>query len=115
MAVVQDVFVSALTRTVFTKPADVIRQFSPWPRAIANFGVENGAVSVKPINDQQEMQIRVDLDPKFAYRLFDWNVNLIQDVAFDWEANGFVEVVDGIKNMPAGNVQRYRALKVNTT
>ncbi len=115
MAVVSDVFASSLRRTVFTKPADVVRQFSPWPRAIANFSVENGAVTAKPVDDQAQLTIGCTLDPKFAYRLFDWNINLIQDVAFDWEANAFIEVVDGIKNLPAGNVQRYRALLIDTT
>lgn len=115
MAVVTDVLISTQRRTVFTKPPDTVRQFSPWPRAITNFSVENGVVTAKPVDDQAELQIRCDLDPKFAYRLFDWNINLIQDVAFDWEANAFIEVVDGIKNLPAGNVQRYRALLIDTT
>jgi len=115
MAVVTDVFALTLARTVFTKPPDVVRQYSPWPRAIANFTLENGAVSAKPLNDQAQIQVGLTLDPKFAYRLFDFNLNLIQDTAFDWSANTFIEVVDGIKNLPAGNVQRYRALLIDTT
>jgi len=107
VAVVTDVIVSELNRTVFTKPPDVVRQNSPWPRAIANFSVTNGVVSAKLAVDENELQIRVDLDPTFAYRLFDWNINLIANGAFDWDPAAFIEVVDGIKNLPAGNQQRH--------
>ncbi len=107
MAVVTDVFVSTITRTVLTKPPDDVRQFTAFPRAIINAHVFNGAVSVKPVNDQQEMQISVVLDPKFAYRLMDVNIGLIQDVAFDWNNRAFIEVVDGIRNLASGAVQRH--------
>ncbi len=115
MAVVTDVFVSTISRTVMVKPPDAVRQFTPFPRAIINAHVFNGVVSVKPVNDQQEMQIGVVLDPKFAYRLMDVNIHLIQDVAFDWNTLGFVEVVDGIRDLTDGAVERHAIAKVNVT
>ncbi len=113
MAVVQDVFVAELNRTVFTKPPDIVRQYSPWPRAIANFSVLNGAVSAKPVNDQLEMQISVVLDPTFAYKMFDWNISVQQDTAFQWDDRAFIEVVDGVKNLPGGNQQRHAVALVD--
>ncbi len=89
------------------KPPDTVRQFTPYPRAIINAHVFNGAVSVKPVNDEQEMVIGVVLDPKFAYRLMDVSINLIQDVAFDWNSLAFIEIVDGIRNLDTGAVQRH--------
>ncbi len=89
------------------KPSDQVRQFSPWPRSIVNAHVFNGAVSVKPVSDQQDLQIGVVLDPKFAYRLMDVNIGLIQDVAFDWNDRAFIEVVNGIRNLELGAVQRH--------
>ncbi len=106
MAVVTDVLVSTLTRTVMVKPPDAVRQFTPYPRAIINAHVFNGAVSVKPVNDQQDLQIGVVLDPKFAYRLMDVNIHLIQDVAFDWNNLAFIEIVDGLRNLADGAVER---------
>ncbi len=107
MAVVTDTFVSSLSRTVLVKPPDSVRQFTPYPRAILNAHVFNGAVSAKPVNDQQQMVIGVTLDPKFCYRLFGVNLHLIQDVAFDWDTRAFIEIVDGIRGLPAGAVQRH--------
>ncbi len=107
MAVVTDVLSSTITRTVFVKPPDQVRQFTPYPRAIINAHVFNGTVSVKPVNDQQDLQIGVVLDPKFAYRLMDVNIGLIQDVAFDWNNRAFIEVVNGIRNLALGAVQRH--------
>ncbi len=115
MATITDVFVSTNSRTVLTKPPDSVRQFSPWPRAIVNATVFNGAVSAKPVNDLLEMQIRVDLDPKFAYRFFDFDINLIQDTAFDWETNAFIEVVDGVRSVAAGNARRHRVQLLEIT
>lgn len=107
MAVVSDVFASTISRTVLTKQPDQVRQFTPYPRAILNAHVFNGALAVKPLNDQQDLTIGVVLDPKFAYRLMDVNVHMIQDAAFDWDPNAFIEVVDGLRGLPDGAVQRH--------
>lgn len=107
MAVVSDVLASTITRTVLTKPPDAVRQFTPYPRAILNAHVFNGSVTAKPLNDQAELTIGVVLDPKFAYRLMDVNIHLIQDVAFDWNNLAFIEIVNGIRNLTAGAVERH--------
>ncbi len=106
MAVVTDVLDSTIARTVLVKPPDAVRQFTPYPRSIINAHVFNGAVSVKPVNDQQELVVSVVLDPKFAYRLMDVNIHLIQDVAFDWNNLAFIEIVNGIRNLTSGAVER---------
>lgn len=107
MAVVLDDFTAVETRTVFTKPPDFARQYSALPRALVNFTVNDGTISAKPINDSQELHISIDLDPKFAYRLVDLSVDVVQDVAKSWESRGFFEVTDRVRNLPVGTRQRY--------
>jgi hypothetical protein len=106
MAVVQDEFTSTLTRTVFTKPADYVRQYSALPRAMVNYSINDGVISAKPINDQQELEIHCVLDPKFAYRLVDMACDVIQDVAAAWDPRGYIEVSDLVRNLPPGARQR---------
>ncbi len=107
MAVINTVLGSTLQRTVLTKPPDVVRQHSPWPRAMVNAFIQGGTLDAKPVNDQQELQIGVVLDPKFAYRLQDFSVSLIQDVANDWVARAYIEVQDAIRNLPSGQKTRH--------
>jgi len=107
VAVVTDVLVADMTRTVLQKPPDAVRQFTPFPRAIVNAHVFNGVVSVKPINDDLELQISVVLDPAFAYRMMDFNISLIEDTAFSWNNSCFIEVVDGIRGLADGAVERH--------
>lgn len=107
MAVVLDVFATTLTRQVFVKPPDAVRQFTPLPRAIANFTVVDGTVSVKPVNDQQEMQITIVLDPQFAYRMIGVSINCTQDVANDWRTQPYFQVQNVIRGLPVGAEQRH--------
>lgn len=99
MAVVQDAFTATKTRTVFVKPPDAVRQFTQVPRALVNFTVNDGTVSAKPVNDQQEIAVNIPLDEKWAYRLVDLEINLIQDVANAWNPRGYLEILNGIRNL----------------
>ncbi len=107
MAVVSDEFTAVQTRTVFTKPPDEARQYTALPRAMVNFTVNAGVVSAKPINDTQELEIHINLDDKFAYRIVDLAVDVVQDVAQGWTARGYLEVTDKVRNLPAGSRQRF--------
>lgn len=106
MAVVSVNLTANSRRTVFVKPSDPYRQFTAIPRAIVNHFLAATAVTAKPINDQEELLIRCTLDPKFAYRLVDMSVSLIQDVAHAWETRAWIEVVAGVKNLPTSQVNR---------
>lgn len=106
MAVVSVNLTASSRRTVFTKLPDPIRQFTAFPRAIVNHFLNATAVAAKPINDQEELLVRCTLDPKFAYRLVDMSVSLIQDVAHAWETRGWLEVIAAIKNLPGTQTNR---------
>lgn len=106
MAVVSVNLTANLRRTVFTKPADAVRQYTAIPRAIVNFFLNATAVAAKPVNDQEELLVRCTLDPTFAYRLVDMSVSLIQDVAHDWSNRAWIEVAAGIRKLPTSQVNR---------
>jgi len=107
MAVVLDSLNATLTRTVFVKPPDLVRQFTPLPRAIVNFNILNGVISAKPVNDQQELIIGVTLDGDFAYRMVDFTCSLLQDVANDWNPRGYLELTNALRNLQLGATQRH--------
>ncbi len=115
MAVVSDPFVSAFTRTPIIKLPDPVRMFTAQPRAIANFNVQGGVLSAKPLNDQQNVIIAIDLPIQFAYRMIEMNVHFQQDVAGDWDPACLLDVVNGIRNLGGfGRRQLHPGIWVNT-
>lgn len=107
MAVVLDSLATDRSRTVFVKPPDLERQWTAWPRAIILFNLLNGVISAKPVDDQQELIISVDLPGSLAYKFLDMSMSLIQDVANDWTARAYMEVTNGIRNLEGGATQRH--------
>jgi len=101
MAVVQDAFTPTFHRVPFLKPPDMQRMFTPIPRSIVTYVVRGGALSAKPINDQQTAQYVVTHPVEFAYRLIESYVSITQDVAQDWEDGGLV-IVNGSRGTPLG-------------
>lgn len=114
MAVVADAFVATQSRTVFTKPPDVVRWSTAIPRAIVNFTVVDGNIAAKPLNDTQRLNIAIPLDPTFAYRWLDLSVDLQQDVANDWQTRPFIQIVNGLRNLPLGATLRYPLVLENS-
>ncbi len=115
MAVVLDSLTATAARTVFTKPPDLARMFSPLPRALVNFSILNGVISIKPLNDTAELVVSISLDPTFAYRLVELSASMIQDTARDWNALTFLEITNAIRNLVTGATQRHTFLKSNGT
>ncbi len=107
MAVVLDSLTATLRRTVFVKPPDMLRQLTAIPRAIVTFSILNGVISIKPVNDQQELIIGISLDGNFAYRWIDLMWSLDQDVAFDWNTRGYLELTNAIRNLELGMTLRH--------
>lgn len=107
MAVVSVNLTANFRRTTFTKPPDYMRFGTAIPRSIVNFFLNQTAVAAKPVNDQEELLVRCPLDPTFAYRLVDFSVSLIQDVAHDWETRGWIEVSGAIRGVPDSTVARH--------
>ncbi len=107
MAVVLDSLATTLSRTVFVKPPDLLRQYTAIPRAIVNFNLLNGVISAKPANDQQELILSIVLDTNFAYRWVDFSFALIQDVANSWLNRGYIEITNGIRNLEPGSTERH--------
>ncbi len=106
MAIVLDEFTATLTRTVFIKPPDGARLRTSIPRALVNFTTVD-TVSAKPVNDQQELAFSISLDSQFAYRLVDFNVHLTQDVANSWTNRAYLEIFNGVRNLPTASNQRH--------
>ncbi len=107
MALVSDQLVSAFSRTPFIKPPDLAREWTAMPRALVNFEILNGVISAKPVNDQQELLVAIDLPVQFAYRMVSINVALLQDVANDWDAFASVEITNAVRGLQGGNTQQW--------
>ncbi len=107
MALVSDQLVSAFTRTPFIKPPDLLREWTSIPRALVNFDILDGTISAKPVNDQQELLIAVDLPVEFAYRLVTVNVALFQDVANNWVDRAGFEITNAVRGLQLGNTQQW--------
>ncbi len=114
MAVVQTQLVATLSRTVFVKPPDGVRQFTSIPRAIVNFNILNGVIDAKPVNDQQELLVSFTLDPTFAYKMADVSISLVQDVADSWDPRCYFEFTNTIRNLEIGATQRYPLILEDT-
>ncbi len=107
MAFVNDSFVPTITRTVFLKPRDMIRELTPFPRALLNFSVSGGTVSAKPLNDTYRADVSIQLPFQFAYRLMELTQTVNQDAANDWASVPYLEVLNGIRRIPRGTVVRF--------
>ncbi len=115
MAVVLDSLGTTLRRTVFVKPPDLVRQVTAIPRAILTFHLTGGVISAKPLNDTAELIISLDLDANFAYRWIDLFWDLTQDAAFDWNARSYIEITNGIRNLPSGFTLRHPVVNDDIT
>ncbi len=83
------------------------RQYTAIPRAIVTFNILNGVISAKPVNDTAELIISIVLDGNFAYRWVDLAFHLSQDVAFNWNARGYVELTNAIRNLEISATQNH--------
>jgi len=102
MAVVTDTFVPIISRTVFLKPRDMVRELTPIPRALLNFTVAAAAVSAKPLNDTYHSSVSIVLPFQFAYRLVELTQSIRQDTANDYADTAYLQVVNGIRRIPQG-------------
>lgn len=73
--------------------------FTAEPRSIVNFNVVDGVLSAKPVNDQQNVIIAIDLPLAFAYRMIELNCFFTQDVSDDWDPHCLLDVTNGIRNL----------------
>ena len=107
MAIVLDALATVGSRTVFITPPDFVKQYTTIPRAMVNFSLNEAAISAKPLNDQQELNVSIVLNPTFAYRWVDMEAALSQDVANDWRATAYVELTNALRGLPIGATQRH--------
>ncbi len=107
MAVVEDQPTAVFSRMPFVKPSDGARSATAMPRSIVNFTLLNSVITAKPVNDQQELTVAVNLPREFAYRVLDLNCSLTQDVADDWHSHAYLEVTNGVRSLVAGSTQRH--------
>ena len=78
------------------------------PRALVNFTLPfNQAISAKPLNDQQEILVAIDLPVEFAYRMTAMNVAVVQDKAHSYRDRTYLEVTNAIRGLPGGNTQQW--------
>ncbi len=115
MAVVLTSLVATFVRTVFVKPPDSVRGFTSMPRAIVNFSLLDATLDAKPVNDQQELIIACDLPGNLAYRFLEYNWSITQDVANDWIGFAYMELLNAVRGLPPGAVQRHAIILNDTT
>lgn len=107
MAVVTDSPTALFSRTPFIKPPDLEREWTAMPRSIVNFALTGSVISIKPINDQQELIISIDLPAEFCYRWLTSTVFVIQNNARDWSDRSYVEITNGVRGVALGNMQEW--------
>lgn len=107
MAIVLTGFTAEFTRVPFIKPPDLQRMYTAIPRALVEFTVNDGVVPLKPVNDQQNVQIAVGLPESFAYRMNDMVVSIRQDKADDWDDGAQLQVTNALRGQPLGQVNRH--------
>ncbi len=107
MAIVSDDYTATFRRVPFTKPPDMDRMLTPLPRAMVMFVVNGSAVSIKPINDQQVLDVQCNLPLEFAYRMIDADLTVKQDVAFAYQAGGELQVANALRGNPLGITTRH--------
>ncbi len=88
--------------------------FTGEPRAIVNFSLSSTAISLKPVNDQQNIVVALDLPVAFAYRMIELNCSITQDVADDWNRGVFLEVTNAIRNLALGATHRHPGNSIST-
>lgn len=114
MAVVLMSLTATLSRMVFIKPPDQVREFTSIPRALLNFALTDAVIDAKPVNDQEELIVSMTLDTEFAYRLVDFCASLVQDTANDWTPTSYLEISSALRGIPTTQVNRH-AFTLNDT
>lgn len=115
MAIVIDGFTGVFKRVPFVKPPDLQRMFTALPRSIVHFNVINQTLSAKPLNDQQQVQVILNLPFEFAYRMVDAIMSLRQDVANNFNDSGQLEITNSLRGQPLGQVNRHVLRGTDTT
>jgi len=119
MANVLDGFVATFTRVPFIKPPDLQRMFTPIPRAIITFVVNQGVVSAKPTNDTQTVQVAADVPFQFAYRMIDSSLMIAQGAvggvpgAFQYTDGGELQITNAMRGQPLGTTTRHLLVGTN--
>jgi len=91
----------------FMKPPDMQRMLTAMPRAILHFVLHNSSIPAKPINDQQNLQLVINLPANFAYRMIDCEITIIQDVAFAWQFGAELQVSSALRGLPTNQILRH--------
>jgi len=107
MAVVLTGIVADFKRVPYVKPPDMQRLYTAMPRALVYFTVVNSTIPAKPASDQQNIQVATDLPTEFAYRMVSAIIDIRQDVADDWDANGIFEVTNAMRSQELGQINRH--------
>lgn len=102
MAVVLVGLTSAFERVPFIKPPDMGRMLTAIPRALVAFTLQAAVVAAKPVNDQINVQVAVNLPTSFAYRMISSVCSIKADTADDYEANANFRVTNAMRGQAAG-------------
>jgi len=100
MAVVLTAFTGQFKRVPYIKPPDLQRMQTAIPRALLAFTL-SASIPAKPVNDQQNVQVAVQLPTTFAYRMVSAICTIKQDVADDWDTAGSLRVTNGMRGQAA--------------
>ncbi len=107
MAIVLTGFTAQFKRVPYLKPPDMQRMYTAMPRALVAFTL-TATIPAKPVNDQQNVQVGVNLPTTFAYRMIVGNCSIKQDVAGDWDTNGVLRVTNAMRGQePTGQTNEH--------
>ncbi len=103
-----------MTRIPFLKPPDMQRMIGPMPRSIVTFGIDEAVLELKPINDQQTVQVAVDLPVSFAYRMVSTELSIVQQGGAGTYVDGELHISGGLRSRPVSFTSKHVMPKFST-
>lgn len=93
-ALVSDAHTAEIAYTPYQRPPDAAALRTAIPRGLRSFVVRKAVLALKPVNDTELLSINAILAPGFGYVLNELHVNILQDRAAQFEANGMLVIAD---------------------
>ncbi len=92
MALVTDNKTADIAYTPYQRPPDSIALRTAIPRGLKSFVVRGAVLAAKPVNDTELLVISWTLPGGFGYVLNELHLNIVVDVADDWNNRGHLRM-----------------------
>ena len=92
----------------YERPPQQWTQATWIPRGLRTFDTYLATLDAKPINDDQTLIVTTgNLSLNFGYRLAHLYCSFDQDVAFSWNNEGTLDILNGIPSVAGTTIQRF--------